>query len=263
MRGGEPIFDLARNSQCFIQRYASSVDPMRQCRSFHQLHDHVIGPNVVQRADVGVIQRRNGASLALESFVEPLFGDFDCNSSAEPRVLSSIDIAHTAGPNQFLDSIRPELCPGFQALIESFADVISDRPLQNIQMRLMVGQQRLDLATQAVVVTASRVQETSALRLRQVGRTLKDLLKLAPAFVTHTASERKRWGHVSSKPKPCFTVDTVRAGAIATSSISFHRNSPARLLSASRRPRSPTDPGRRPPLDREPAPRSLAPYVPG
>jgi hypothetical protein len=37
---------------------------------FDELHDQVIGPDVVERADVGMIQRRDRARLADESLAE-------------------------------------------------------------------------------------------------------------------------------------------------------------------------------------------------
>ena len=45
---------------------------LRQRRTFDEFHDEVVGANVMDGADVGMIQRRDGAGLTLEPFAEGL-----------------------------------------------------------------------------------------------------------------------------------------------------------------------------------------------
>jgi hypothetical protein len=40
--------------------------------AFDELHDEIVGTDVVQRADVGMIERRDRARFALEALGEPL-----------------------------------------------------------------------------------------------------------------------------------------------------------------------------------------------
>ena len=56
--------------------------PGGKCFALHQFHDQVVGANVVEGADVGVIQRRNGARLALETGTELLMRDLDGHGAA-------------------------------------------------------------------------------------------------------------------------------------------------------------------------------------
>src|SRR5262249_21939557 len=51
-------------SKCSIQRNKS--------RTFDQLHDKVIGTDVMQRADIRMVQRGNRSGLPLETFSESL-----------------------------------------------------------------------------------------------------------------------------------------------------------------------------------------------
>jgi len=48
-----------------------------QGRTFHQLHDEIIRPDVVERADVRMIQRGDGACLALEAVAKLGTGNLD------------------------------------------------------------------------------------------------------------------------------------------------------------------------------------------
>ena len=52
----------------------------------HQFHDEVVGANVVESADVGVVQGRNRPSLSLEALAETFGGDFDGDVAAQARV---------------------------------------------------------------------------------------------------------------------------------------------------------------------------------
>src|SRR5215471_17858659 len=61
------------------------------------LHDQVIGADIIQSADVRMIQRGDGASLPLETFGELNLRDLQCDEAAEPRVACLPDFAHAAG----------------------------------------------------------------------------------------------------------------------------------------------------------------------
>jgi hypothetical protein len=53
-----------------------------QSLALDQLHHQVVRPNVVKRADVGVVQRRDGPRLALEPRAELLTHDLDGDGAA-------------------------------------------------------------------------------------------------------------------------------------------------------------------------------------
>ena len=75
VRGIERRRDLPRDAQRLVEGQARRQPRtlrkhVRERLALDQLHDEVVGTDVVQRADVGMIQRRNGACLALEPFGE-------------------------------------------------------------------------------------------------------------------------------------------------------------------------------------------------
>ena len=51
--------------------------------------------DIVQRADIGVIQRRDGLSLALKPLGKILGGNLDRHDAIEPRVLRLADLAYS------------------------------------------------------------------------------------------------------------------------------------------------------------------------
>ena len=72
VRGFQRVGDLPRDAQSFIERHR----PFRRF-ALDVLHHQVIWADVVQRANVGMIQRRDRARLLLEAFGEPFVRDFD------------------------------------------------------------------------------------------------------------------------------------------------------------------------------------------
>ena len=71
-------------------------DELSQRRARDQLHDEVVGPDVVERADVRMVEGGNRPRLALESVAEFSRRDFDRDVAAETGVASLVDLAHSA-----------------------------------------------------------------------------------------------------------------------------------------------------------------------
>ena len=83
-------------------------------------HDQVVraidGADVVDAADVGMVERRDRAGLALEAC--PQIGiaanvtrqDLDRDRTVQPRVAGFVDLAHPAGAERADDFIRTEPC---------------------------------------------------------------------------------------------------------------------------------------------------------
>jgi hypothetical protein len=63
---------------------------------------------VVEAADVGVIQHRDCADLALEAVAEALRGDFDGHFTTHPRISSAVHFSHTARADGREDFIGAE-----------------------------------------------------------------------------------------------------------------------------------------------------------
>ncbi len=91
------------------------ADAMLQRLAVEQLHHEeplaVVLADVEERADVGVVQRRGDACLALEAFDRLRIArqlrreEFDGNLPAEPRVLGAIDHSHAAAAEFFDDAV--------------------------------------------------------------------------------------------------------------------------------------------------------------
>ena len=77
------------------------------------LHDQVIGTNIVQRTDVGMIQRANGASFALESLAELRGLETLIATSRPTRVIARLPhLAHSARADGREDFVGTEFFAG-------------------------------------------------------------------------------------------------------------------------------------------------------
>ncbi len=103
VRNVQRVADLYRVFEGPVERQRSL-----QRRAVHVLHDEVVGSNVVERADVGMIQRRDGPSLALEPLREGFLRHLDRDDAVEASVTSFVDVAHAAAPKRSYDFIRAE-----------------------------------------------------------------------------------------------------------------------------------------------------------
>ena len=114
MRGFECVSDLAGNAQRFLQRNRASLDALGQRRTLDQLHHQIVRPDVVKRANVGMIQRRNGPRLTLEALAEVFLGNLDGNGTLQPRIHGAIHFAHPPGSQLRFDLVRSDLRSGGQ-----------------------------------------------------------------------------------------------------------------------------------------------------
>ena len=64
--------DLPRDRQRFFHRHRTAADPIGKRWPVDILHDEVIGADVEQCADMGMVERRHGPCLALKPFAELL-----------------------------------------------------------------------------------------------------------------------------------------------------------------------------------------------
>ena len=98
----ERTFDQART-----QRLAFQI-------LHHQVADSVLLADVIELADVGVIERRNGARLALETFFgvalvgKMLRQNLDGDGSLQAGVAGAVDLTHAAGADGRLDLVGAE-----------------------------------------------------------------------------------------------------------------------------------------------------------
>src|SRR6185369_6560858 len=89
-------------------------DAVGERLAFEQFHDQVVVADVVERADVGMVQRGDGLGLALEARAqvgamrELRRKDFDRYAAVEARVTCAIDLAHSARPERRNDLVWTE-----------------------------------------------------------------------------------------------------------------------------------------------------------
>ena len=122
MRLVERVGDLDRNLQRLVERQRPFLEARGQRLAVEMRHDQVVraidAADVVDAADVGMVQGRDGASLALEAGSQIGIAsdltrqDLDRDRPIEARVACSVDLAHPARADLGGDSIRPRRVPG-------------------------------------------------------------------------------------------------------------------------------------------------------
>ena len=75
--------------------------------AFDILHDQVVRPDIMQRANVGVIQGGYGVRFALESFGELFVRNLDCDNAIQPCIASFVDFAHPTSAKEREDLVWP------------------------------------------------------------------------------------------------------------------------------------------------------------
>ncbi len=108
MRGAQGLEHLPRDPEAALHGQRTP-EPLSQGLAVNQLHHQVVGADVVHRADIGMIQRGDGAHFAVESFAEALRGHFDRDVTTQPGIERLVDLTHTARAQEAMDLVRPEL----------------------------------------------------------------------------------------------------------------------------------------------------------
>jgi len=104
VRGVQRVGDLKRVLAHRIERQRAA-----QRIPLHKLHDQVIRADVIERADVRMIQRAHGARFADEAFAEVAGHDFDGDPPPQPRIARLIHLAHAAGADRLDNFVRSQL----------------------------------------------------------------------------------------------------------------------------------------------------------
>jgi hypothetical protein len=121
----ERIRDRHGVAQRFVDRHRAARDPLRQVLAVEELHDEELAPfvvaDVVERADVGMLERGDRARLAVEALAELRVGgkgrrqDLDGDGAIEPGVARAVDLPHAAGADGIADFVWTETRPGGKA----------------------------------------------------------------------------------------------------------------------------------------------------
>src|SRR5215475_3532372 len=118
MRGVECGGDVDSDGERLIDRQCTLPQSFRQRLPVDVLDDEIVDAvvvtNVVQRADVRMIQFRDRAGLAAESrtaigIVHVLIAQYlDRDNAIEPRVTHVVDLTHAAAPERRQNFVRTE-----------------------------------------------------------------------------------------------------------------------------------------------------------
>jgi hypothetical protein len=81
----------------------------RQGVALNQLHHQVVGPDVVERADVRMIEGRDRTNLAVETLAKARRADLDGDRTIQALIDGAKHLSHAAGTQQRLHPIDTEL----------------------------------------------------------------------------------------------------------------------------------------------------------
>jgi len=120
----ERVGDLHRNRQRLIERKRALLQSLGERHALQVLHDQEVGrmlvPDVVQRADVRMVQRGDRASFVLESLAKLRVGGqglgqhLDRDDALEPSVAGFVDFTHSAFAKLGENLVRAQACTGGQ-----------------------------------------------------------------------------------------------------------------------------------------------------
>ncbi len=107
VRGLERATNLHGVAQCLIERERTV-----ERGAFDKLHDQVSRPDIVDLADVRMIQRGDGFGFALKALRELCGGDFNGYVAIQSRIVRAIHLAHPARAERRDDFVWPEFRTG-------------------------------------------------------------------------------------------------------------------------------------------------------
>jgi hypothetical protein len=104
VRGLKRGSDLYGQTQCVANRQRT----FGQRLAIHQLHHDIVGADIIDLADVGVIKGGYGFGFARKSIAELGGRGFYRDIAIEARISGAVDLSHTAFAEQRKDLVRTE-----------------------------------------------------------------------------------------------------------------------------------------------------------
>ena len=108
VRRAQCIRDLRGMAQGIREWQRTSLQQLPKCFAPDQFHDQIVGADVVDRANVRVVERRERTAFEFEPSCQALWHDLDCDQAIQPCVSGSVDLAHPSCPERGLDFIRTD-----------------------------------------------------------------------------------------------------------------------------------------------------------
>ena len=118
VRDCQRLGDSDANLENFVQRHRTSTKAFGKSLTFEELHHQVIGAilraDVIEMANVRMVQRGNGPGLALHALLEfrrrrkMRSENFNRYCAVETGIERTVNFPHSAGAQRRLDFIRAE-----------------------------------------------------------------------------------------------------------------------------------------------------------
>ncbi len=220
------IQDLPR----ILHRLVCRQRPLEGC-AVDEFHHQVVGADVVKLADVGMIQRRDGAGLALEAGTEFSLGDLQRDVAVQPDIAGLPDPAHAALADRTDDGVRTEAGSGNQ-IVGGWATLRSCRRGGNLEQLVFTPfecEQRFDFGAQLVLAGTRFFEKGGPLVRRLFERGVIEILDAAPRIVSHFAA-RLIW-RVSQILHNFQSRATVCGETPSTAAVSSTLNPPKKRIS--------------------------------
>jgi hypothetical protein len=120
VRGFDAVNQLLDDGQRVIEVHGTAQQRCSQILSLDILHDQIVRPNVVQMADIRVVESHNRAGFAGEALCECAL-DTLIATSRSSRIVGAINLAHPARANGRKDFVRSKTSPSGRAMgVEQF-----------------------------------------------------------------------------------------------------------------------------------------------
>src|SRR6516162_3419386 len=91
-----------------VERERTFPNAVRESLALDVLHHEKVGADVVERADVRMVERSYGVGFAFESLAEAFRRDLDGNFAVQARVTSLVHLAHTTNSQRREDLVGSE-----------------------------------------------------------------------------------------------------------------------------------------------------------
>jgi hypothetical protein len=108
VRGGDRIRDVNRVVQRLVQTQPAFRNDLIELATLDQLHHEEIRADIVERADVGMIQRSDQTGFTGKAFAEVAGRELQGDHPIEARVAGRPHFAHPAPPDRLNELVRPE-----------------------------------------------------------------------------------------------------------------------------------------------------------
>ena len=211
VRRFQRVGDLDRERQEPIDLERAPGDPMLQRHPVEELHDEeraaALLADVVDGADVGVVQRRGGPCLAAESGqrlgITSKVGrqELQRDEALQARILGLVHDTHAAAAELLDDAVVRERLT--DQGVAAGPDVVAAAPsgelacgqIDRRSAEKRVGavvrlDQRADFVLQLLVAAAGAPQKHVAIRRGKIQRRLQQLIDVIPAFLIHSQFRR-------------------------------------------------------------------------